>query len=164
VIVIIGHGPSIVGKHLGPWLDKQFVVRLKKAEKPNSIDWGSRTDVICATSHLYRQDCMFWWAAKRHYPGDANCLVWDCDRWTAYFRQFSQTKGPSTGLRAILCAVQFMNAKEIGLAGFDNLLNPKDIYAKWWQPKGKYHWDADSEAENSCVKSLGINLVDVTRV
>lgn len=65
-------------------------------------------------------------------------------------------------MRAIMCAVEFMSPKEIALAGFDNLLNPNEIYAKWWQPKGKYHWDADSKAEHECAMSLGVKLVDLT--
>ena len=162
MIVIIGHGPSIVGKHLGPWLDKQFVVRLKRAERPNFEDWGSRTDAICATSHIYRQAGQFWWAAKSAMAGDSVCRVWDYARWLSYFRRFSTAKGPSTGMRAIMCAVEFMSPKEIALAGFDNLLNPNEIYAKWWQPKGKYHWDADSKAEHECAMSLGVKLVDLT--
>ena len=163
MIVIVGHGPSIVGKGLGPWLDGQFVVRLKRAEKPSALDWGTRTDVICATSHIYRQDGMFWWAAKSQQRGDALCRVWDQYRWMSYFSRFSQRKGPSTGLRAIFCAVEFGHT-EIGLAGFDNLLYPAETgWAKWWQPRHKFNWDADSAAEHEAVKGLGVRIIDVTR-
>ena len=164
MIVIVGHGPSIVGKGLGPWLDDQFVVRLKRAEKPNAKDWGTRTDVICATSHIYRQDGMFWWAAKRPQRSDALCRVWDEARWLGYFRGFSSLKGPSTGLRAIFCAVEFMVPETIGLAGFDNLLYPEeDGWAKWWQPRYSHNWDADSLAEHKAAFGLGVRLIDVTR-
>ena len=165
MIVIVGHGPSIVGKGLGPWLDEQFVVRLKRAEKPSCKDWGTRTDVICATSHIYRQpDVMFWWAAKRAQRSDALCRVWDERRWLEYFRRFSTAKGPSTGLRAIFCAVEFLDAQDLGLAGFDNLLYPaEEGWAKWWQPRYSHYWDADSEAEHKAAMALGIELIDVTR-
>jgi hypothetical protein len=166
VIVIVGHGPSIVGKALGPWLDEQRVVRLKRAEKPNAADWGTRTDVICATSHIYRQDGVpFWWFPKGEPPrGDDLCRVADIARWRAYFGRFSRLKGPSTGLSAIFCAVEFEGATEIGLAGFDNLLYPQETgYAKWWQPRYKYNWDADSEAEHKAACGLGVRLIDVTR-
>ena len=165
MIVIVGHGPSIVGKALGSWLDTQTVVRLKKAEKPNAVDWGSRTDVICATSHIYRQDCEFWWFPKQPgQRGDAKMRVADTAKWREYFRQYSTRKGPSTGLSAIFCAVEFLNPARIGLAGFDNLLYPSEKgWAKWWQPRNSHYWDADSEAEHKAAMALGIELIDVTR-
>ena len=163
MIVIVGHGPSIVGKGLGPWLDEQFVVRLKRAERPSVKDWGTRTDVICATSHIYRQPGIpFWWVPRRPERGDALCRVWDAARWLAYFRGFSAHKGPSTGLSAVLSAVEYGHT-EIGLAGFDNLLYPhEEGWAKWWQPRYSHNWDADSAAEHEAAKGLGVRITDVT--
>ena len=165
MIVIVGHGPSIVGKRLGSWLDNQTVVRLKDAKKPDSLDWGSRTDVVCATSHIYRPDKgMFWWFPKRGDPKDENDMrVADYRRWRKYFADFSISKGPSTGLSAIFCAVEFENPKQIGLAGFDNLLYPDEKgWSKWWLPRHKHNWDADSPAEHRAAMALGVELIDVT--
>ena len=167
MIVIVGHGPSIVGKGLGPWLDEQFVVRLKRAEKPNAKDWGTRTDVICATSHIYRQDEVpFWWFPKHNQQhGDALCRVADTEWWRAYFAGFSRTKGPSTGLSAIFCAVEFLHPERIALAGFDNLLYPDERgYTKWWHARYQHKWDADSAAEHKAAFALGIEIIDATRV
>jgi hypothetical protein len=166
VIVIVGHGPGIVGKRLGSWLDTQRVVRLKKAEKPDAVDWGSRTDVVCATSHLYRpENGMFWWFPKAgNYKDEANMRVADVAMWRKFYADCGGTKGPSSGLCAIFCAVEFERPDAIGLAGFDNLLYPDQKgWGKWWQPRHKYYYDADGEADHKAAMALDVKLVDVTK-
>lgn len=165
MLVIIGHGPGIVGKRLGSWLDTQTVVRLKDGKKPDALDWGSRTDVICATSHLFRPEHgMFWWFPKTEgYRDETNMRVADVARWRSYYASFGK-RGPSTGLCAIFCAVEFEKPGEIGLAGFDNLLYPDEKgWGKWWQPRHKYRYDADSESDHRAMMGLDVRLIDVTR-
>ena len=152
-IVIVGHGPSIVGKQLGPWLDNQTVVRLKRAEIPNQIDWGSRTDYVCATSLIYQTDKPFWLFSKKDGIGK---------KWREYYAKFSAVK-PSTGLGAIFCAVEYLKPDTIGLAGFDNLLYPDEPgWSKWWIPRNHGLWIHDSKAEHEAAMSLGVKVVDVT--
>ena len=153
MIVIVGHGPSIVGKKLGSWLDGQTVVRLKKAEIPNADDWGSRTDYVCATSLIYQTDKPFWLMPKKGGIGD---------KWRSYYRRFSDAK-PSTGLCAIFCAVEFLKPVEIGLAGFDNLLHPEETgWSKWWMARNCGLWVHDSPNEYLAAMSLGVKITDAT--
>jgi hypothetical protein len=147
MLVIIGHGPSIVGKQLGSWLDTQTLVRLKGAQIPNSVDWGTRTDFVCGTSRVY-ETAHFW-------------LFDDKGKWRDHYSTYSTFK-PSTGLAAIFCAVD-RGYSEIGLAGFDNLLHPNEEgWTKWYMPRHKGRWGHDSAAEHRCAFELGITLKDVT--
>ena len=148
MLVIIGHGPSIVGKQLGSWLDTQTLVRLKGAQIPNSVDWGTRTDFICSKSLQYQTSVPFW-----HYDKNG--------KWRDHFSMYS-TRKPSTGLTALFCAVD-RGYSEVGLAGFDNLLRPWDQgWTKWHMARHAGTWGHDSHAEHLCAFNLPIKIVDVT--
>src|SRR5262245_10043677 len=147
MLIIVGHGPSIVGKRLGPWIDKQRVVRLKYAERPNPTDWGTRTDYVCASSPSFWTDkcrpdfpdCEKWVLAskKRKIPkGDWRIAN---PEWDDYFLAFKPEgfPKPSTGLKAVFCAVEFLKPDEIGLIGFDRVLHNSNT-SKWFHEQGKY--------------------------
>ena len=60
MLVIVGHGPSVVSARLGSWLDSQTVVRLKdcpywKHGKYDPGVWGNRIDFMCATKVDWRR-------------------------------------------------------------------------------------------------------------
>lgn len=134
MIVIIGHGPSVVRCGLGSWIDQQFVIRLKNGPQPNPEDWGTRTDVLFTS----REKC------------------WELNPFGLRYK-------PSTGLRAILYAHRTYGGK-IGLIGFDRLLEPSRITHKWYlEHPEKYWWPHDSEREALAVRSLGIDVVDLRK-
>ena len=78
MLVVVGHGPSIAGRGLGSWLDRQTVVRLKWADRPNAEDWGTRTDYLFACHLNYFLDrerlgkpklaAEYWMLPERPYP------------------------------------------------------------------------------------------------
>lgn len=148
MIVIVGHGPSIVGKRLGPWLDAQTVVRLKECPRPNAEDWGTRIDYSCGSSRRWE------------IPGVPFLLC--PQKWLDYFHGFNPTYKPSTGLLALFCVYE-MGHREIGLAGFDNILRPhiKGL-TKWYNEPHKYAGCHDYESEHRAALGLGATLVDVT--
>jgi hypothetical protein len=170
MLVVVGHGPSIVGKRLGSWLDQQTVIRLKHADRPTAEDWGTRTDYVCASSPS------FWTDKRRNdFPANAECWVlsektvprgtWKeaSKGWLEVFRRFDpEFPKPSTGLKAIFCAMEFLDAQEIGLIGFDRMLHPDVPTSKWWHQTGKFAYGHDAYAENRCLKNLPIRVVDLS--
>ena len=184
MLVVVGHGPSILGRKLGSWIDTQTVVRLKHAERPTTEDWGTRTDYVCASSPSF-------WTDKRHpdFP-DAECWVLtdkrrpdfpECEKWVLsdkkipkgnwrqadvewlrYFKRFEPSfRKPSTGLKAVFCAMEFLWPDEIGLIGFDRLLRPDVATSKWFHEQGKYLYGHDANAEHRCLMSLPVKVVDL---
>lgn len=161
MLVIIGHGPSIVGKALGGLIDASTVIRLKGAPMPDPEDWGARTDYLSTT--------------KPHYCSDTQAERWifgpptkgyrhaDVDRWLAYFEPFRTSpkrRKPSNGLCAVFCAVEFLNPDKIGVIGFDSILRPEVNTGKWHDTKpGK--WSHDSRAENAAIHGLGVEIIDL---
>ena len=160
MLIVIGHGPGIVGKGLGPWIDQQTVIRLKGAPMPNSADWGTRTDYLSTT--------------KPHYcnpltPGERWCFGNpekgyrrpDVDKWLAYFSGFvgPKRRKPSNGLCAVFCAVEFLKPDAIGLVGFDAALHPERNSGKWWDDKPP-KWSHDQQAEYAALHNLGIKVIE----
>jgi hypothetical protein len=177
MIVLIGHGPSIVGKRLGPWLDEQTVVRLKAAEIPDPADWGTRTDYICASnpgflerrikSGLKPIDCEYWVMSEHHQCGPRGYKMRFASRdWFTYWNKYlipgSRLKKPSTGLRAAFCAVEFLKPTELGLIGFDNILHPeRPITTKWFHEPGKYSYAHEAKAEHRALMDLGVTITEL---
>jgi hypothetical protein len=162
MIVVIGHGPSIVGKGLGPWIDQQTVIRLKSAPMPNPEDWGTRTDYVSTTKPDH-------WVCSPSIPGERWVFGHktkgyrrpDVDRWLAYFGQFlgDKHRKPSNGLCAVFCAVEFLKPEKIGLIGFDSILHPERNTGKWWDSKPP-KWSHDQKAENQALYGLGIEVIE----
>jgi hypothetical protein len=155
MLIIIGHGPSIVGKDLGEWIDKQTVIRLKGAPMPNPEDWGTRTDYLSTTKPDYCRpeiQCERWIFGN---PTKGYRRA-DVDRWLAYFDSFRSNpkrRKPSNGLCAVMCAVEFLNPRKIGLIGFDSILHPEKNSGKWWDAKPP-KWSHDQIAENMALHTL----------
>ena len=117
----------IVGRG-SPWvIPPDFtVVRLKG--DPGQCDYR------CARSLIYRSTEPFW-----HFQSP---------KWETYYRQYSKNK-PSTGLCAVFCAIDELNPRSIYLAGFDSVLDAKELRGH------------DTAAENKCLYSLGVEIIDV---
>jgi len=169
MLVIVGHGPGVLNRALGPWLDGQTVVRLKAAERPTVIDWGTRTDFVCAGSSSWFTD-----RRRADFP-DSECWVlsekptpagpWRVasqdwlTRWAGF--RTEKSRKPSTGLKAVFCALEFLKPAEIGLLGFDRVLHPEVPTSKWFEPLGKYSYAHDARAEHRCLMSLGVKITEV---
>jgi hypothetical protein len=163
VITIVGHGPSINGAGLGPWIDQQTVVRLKTAPRPVPADWGTRTDFTCARHpDFFKKAVGELWLFPAHDGLDGRrARVADVERWIDHFYRFAprrdhkgRTVKPSTGCCAIYCAIEFLDAREIALVGFDNWFGPPA--GKWNCPHDPmYHHYA---AERASVEDLGVKL------
>lgn len=165
MVVIVGHGPSVLSG-LGSVIDTMTVVRLKNGLTKGIVDrdyphameeqhFGTRTDYICARSHLYdRGSHPFWLWLDESQP-----------KWVEYFHRFSARKRkPSTGLCAIFLAIDKLDAKEIAVIGFDRMLRPDDVQtSKWYKPRADYGWGHDAHAEKACVESLSIKLIDLEK-
>lgn len=151
MIVIVGHGPSVLSG-LGSVIDSHTVVRLKQGltKQHPPQHFGTRTDFLCARSLVFdRGEFPFW-----HFADDK--------RWLAYFASFEpKRKKPSTGLCAVFCAIDKLDPKEIAFIGFDSLLNP-DMTPTKWDCNGP--WAHDMHAENACLNSLGIEVIDLGKV
>jgi hypothetical protein len=174
MLVIVGHGPSI-NRGRGAWLDQQTVVRLKWAERPDAENWGTRTDFVCAsTPSFWTQraakghpalDAEFWFLANRKdksQPGPGMRRA--SDKWLDYWDTFRTDRGfpkPSTGLRAVFCALEFLAPAEIGLIGFDMVLHPEVPTWKWFAPPGKFSYAHEAEAERRCLMSLDVKITEV---
>jgi hypothetical protein len=125
----------------------ETVVRLKSAPVDPAEHFGTRTDVICARSHLFAKPGVpFWyWHAVE-------------DKWLPKYRKFGQAK-PSTGLCAIFCALEYLKPKEIALIGFDQLLHGKaGKYNDRHRPGFTAH---EGDPESKCLKSLPVTIIDV---
>lgn len=130
-VVIVGHGPSI-NSGLGAVIDTMTVVRLK-AGMGHRRDWGSRTDYLCARSSRYDLGMVPFWLLK--------------DRYDAY----RSDKKPTTGLCAVLEAIERLQPERISVIGFDRLMHPD-------RPDPPNTWLAhDKHAEHALLKSLGVD-------
>ena len=177
MIVIVGHGPSIVGKQLGPWLDEQTVIRLKAAEIPNVADWGTRTDYVCASNPGFISKrvvlglpvlkCEHWFLSEHHTEAPKGVQARFARRdWFTYWQKYvtpgSKLKKPSTGLRAAFCAVEFLKPTELGLIGFDNILHPeRKATTKWFHEPGKYSYAHEPQAEHRALMDLGVTITEL---
>ncbi len=125
------------------------VVRLKGGFKDPPEHFGTRTDVICARSHLFEiPGAAFWYCA-----GDIE------DRLKRCLSKWSYAK-PSTGLCAIYCAVEFLKPESIALIGFDLLLHGKP--GKYNDMRRTGFSAHDARAEGECLRSLPVRIVDLS--
>jgi hypothetical protein len=87
---------------------------------------------------------------------ECNTNAWYCDqrRWDKYYKQFTrssrppQRAKPSLGLCAVFGAVERWSPTEIGLIGYD------------WILDGNPTWEHDAAAEKECIESL-VKVVDL---
>lgn len=148
-VVVVGHGPSLKGARQGEKIDAcDVVVRLKNcsmllAEKRS---YGTKTDVMCSSTEVLAylpkvKAKEYWGYPKKGFYNHAS--VWQlerkvvpeggvvvipievCDLWNGFFRELG-AKHPnvSTGMAAVLIALDRLRPSKLVLAGFDKVLNP----------------------------------------
>jgi hypothetical protein len=88
----------------------------------------------------------FWYFPKRppHPEGV------DSAHWLKFYADFSPLK-PSTGLCALFCAAEYFPGAEVGLIGYDNVLDNTQFRT------GPH----DSGGEWACVRALPLTLFDL---
>ena len=148
MIVIVGGGPSVTKHELGPWIDRQFVVRMKHATR-NAKHHGLRMDAYFSRGLSAKKDGYdFWYFPKRPpHPEGA-----DSAYWLNWYRKFNNHSAkPSSGLCALFCAAEFFPGAEVGLIGFDNVLDGKPFRS------GPH----DGGGEHAAALALNLHLYDL---
>lgn len=147
-VCIVGHGPSLKTARLGKEIDAcDVVVRLKNcsmllAEPQN---YGKRTDVMCSSTevmhHLHKIPAKEYWGypKKGHYN---QASVWQLSRkvgfapvhvplevvnlWNEFFRSLgAKHQNVSTGVGALIIALDRYKPEVVYLAGFDKIWSPE---------------------------------------
>ena len=147
MIVIVGGGPSARNNDLGVLIDRQYVVRMKHAAR-DRVHRGMRMDAYFSRGYSAKKEGFdFWFFPKRPpHPEGA-----DSAYWLDFYRQFSKYGKPSSGLCALFCAAEFFPGSEVGLIGYDNVLDNTPFRS------GPH----DSGGEWACVQALPLTLFDL---
>jgi len=137
-IVIVGHGPSLVGAGRGKEIDSfQKVVRMKHGTFGKPEDYGIKIDLMVASTEVpgcFRPDCENIAYPKKgwYYEKPIQDLGFPItvalnlsNMWNAWFRDLG-AKHPniSTGTAAIIFACHRYRPDEVYLAGYDTLVDP----------------------------------------
>ena len=129
-------------------IDSYQVIRLKGGVTDPPEHFGTRTDYLCARSHLFHNPRLPFW----HFSGDIE------ERAKKIYSKFGSAK-ISTGLGAIFCAIEYLKPSEIALIGFDQLLHGK---AGKYNDRSRSGFTAhDGKAEMECLKSLPVRIIDL---
>src|SRR3990167_6238227 len=139
-MLIVGHGPSLKGAKLGRKIDEQRVVRLKNCSAllENREDYGTRTDVMCSSTEIapvmLKVKASEYWCYpkkgvydekalkkfKRQAPGKVLVPLAITLVWNDVFRNMGgQHPNVSTGMAAIIFALELEHRTMLTLAGFD---------------------------------------------
>ena len=146
-VVIVGHGPSLKGAGLGEKIDAcDKVVRLKNcfmllAEKH---DYGTRTDVMCSSTEvlptLTKVKAKEYWGYPKRGTFNQARIDWlsraveyapvrvplrVCNFWNYFFIELGgRHPNVSTGMGAMVIALDQFKPETLYLAGFDNVIDP----------------------------------------
>lgn len=144
-ICIVGHGPSLKGAGFGSRIDAcDKVIRLKNSSMllAEPKDYGTRTDALCTSTetlyNLAKLRAVEYWGypklgtyaesrvrqaerqvGKIHIPLDV-CNLWNC----AFLELGGQHPNVSTGMGALIIALDRYRPQTAFLAGFDKVLRP----------------------------------------
>lgn len=151
-ICIVGHGPSMVGRNLGTYIDNHdLVVRLKASTNVlGASDYGKRCDVLCMSTEVvglgyFLKPEIYWlYPKKGHYDKSIiGTFVGDVGRpvlvplelmndWNRTFTELMGGTHPnvSTGMAAVIIAGSFLRPSQITLPGFDTLLDPSVEFSR----------------------------------
>ena len=152
-IVIVGHGPSLMGAGKGKEIDSfNHVVRLKACASlmaNHTNDYGIRVDSLCMSTEVtglvnaviagmywlypkngkYREAVVFDAIANRGAPFMIPLFL--CNHWNEEFRKIGgRHPNFSTGMAAIIIAAHYYEPEEIRLGGFDTLLDPNKEFTR----------------------------------
>ena len=142
----MGHGPSLKGAGLGKQIDSfDCVIRLKNCYMllAEFEDYGRKTDVMCSSTEVlptiakvkakeywgypkkgdYNKATVKW--LERHVSGRVRVPLETCNLWNAAFRHMGgKHPNVSTGMAALIIALDMRRPKEVTLAAFDKVWNP----------------------------------------
>lgn len=146
LITIAGSGPSaeIYGKHV--------TIATKKRPLPSDY-------VFCRfgfQGDKHKEPLMLYYNRSPGRTYKDRREIWYCDstKWDEYWSRFIRSKSPpqrvkpSLGTCAVMGAVERWGVSEIGLIGFDNILD------------GNTEWAHDAIAEKRCIESL-VRIIDL---
>jgi hypothetical protein len=148
-VVVVGHGHSLKGARLGEKIDAcGVVIRLKNCSMLlcEKKSYGRKTDVMCSSTevlpYLAKVKAKEYWG----YPkkGSYNkSSVWNlerkvvpdggkviiplevCNLWNCFFLELGgRHTNVSTGLAAVIIALDRLKPQTLYLAGFDNVMDP----------------------------------------
>jgi hypothetical protein len=176
-IVIVGHGPSLVGRGAGKTIDSSdLVVRLKGSSGVlGTEDYGKRCDVLCMSTEVtglaYQiKPEIYWLYPKKGFydVSQIGTFVGDIGRpvliplelskeWNKKFLSIGgKHPNVSTGLAAVFIAGYYLRPSQINLAGFDTLLDPTVPFTRNDQiPRtGVGVIDHDWETENKLLYAI----------
>lgn len=179
-MIIVGHGPSMLGAGLGEQIDfHNIVIRLKGGL--HNDDFGSKTTICCASTEVMglflKMEADEYWAypKKGQFDGReaieaivrAEKPVWIPLKYTIAFNKRFRDEfhgnhpNVSTGMAAILFAIKRYNPKELTLVGFDTLLDPSIEFQRHPDVPSTglgIHAGHDWKAENLMLKSLNVRI------
>lgn len=181
-VVIVGHGPSLKTAGLGKKIDAcDKVVRLKNcsyllAEPQN---YGRKTDVMCSSTevlhHLHKVKAREYWGYPKHgiynkasvqnlerKVGPVHVPLELCNLWNCFFLELGgRHPNVSTGMGAIIIALDRFKPETLYLAGFDTMLNPRIKYSSTvetpFNKDGNYP-DHDWEVERQMLPYLSAHF------
>lgn len=161
-LVIVGHGPSLKRSRLGAAIDScDFVVRLKNcsmllAEKQH---YGSKTCALCTSAetltNLTKLKAGEYWGyakkgsfdqsrvrrAERYLKTKIQIPLEPVKLWNAAFLELGgKHPNVSTGMGALILALELKKPEIVYLAGFDNVCSPETKGYKSTVPTA---WNAD---------------------
>ena len=145
-MVIVGHGPSLKGSGLGKRIDAfDCVIRLKNCYMllAEAHDFGRKTDVMCSSTEVlptiakvkakeywgypkkgdYNRASVKW--LERQVSGRVRVPLEICNVWNKAFREMGgKHPNVSTGMAALIIALELRRPQEVTLAGFDKVWSP----------------------------------------
>lgn len=145
-VICVGHGPSLIGKGYGSYIDTfEYVVRMKNCGGTlGDKDYGERMDALCLSTEVLGiipkiNPRMFWLYAKNGNYDQVKTFDAIASKgapfmiplalmvyWNGKFEEMG-AKHPnvSTGMASIIIAAHYLEPDRITLAGFDTLLDTK---------------------------------------
>ncbi len=150
-VIVIGHGESPLGLEWGSRIDEHTVIRLKDPSWQKSKDYGRRTDYMVSSTETmmvmlqyttipkeyFAQPKRGTWSkdSERNFRREAKAPlripIEIHEKWNAVFRAMAcdtqSCPNHSVGMAAITYAAQLLEAQEILLVGFDNMLDPERL-------------------------------------
>lgn len=158
-VIIVGHGTSPKGKGWGARIDEHTVIRLKNPTWQTKEDYGRRLDYLCSSTETmpamldYKTVPKQYWAqpkrgkwseiteARFRERAKAPLLI-PLDIYMPWLEKFwtlrkEDTPNISVGLSAIIFASALLKPDTISLVGFDNLLNPHNM---WYDKADRGRW------------------------
>lgn len=145
-VVVVGHGPSLKGARLGKQIDSfDCVVRLKNCYTllAEYADYGTKTDVMCSSTEVLptisKVKAQEYWGYPKKGEYNKATVQWlerqvgkkvqvpldMVNLWNAAFRELGgQHPNVSTGLGAVIIALELKKPEVLTLAGFDKVWEP----------------------------------------